>query len=103
MGKPLLLVYRDDAVGSYDFLYNKNAKDATAFLIQGAASGGYVGMILVQDFYLLLEPYRLDTGRKGARAIADFSLWFLNKYLKGSSNPSPPLANYPWILGFKQK
>jgi dienelactone hydrolase len=103
VGKPVLLVYADYAAAYYDFLYNKNAKDATAFLIQGAGSGGNGGMILVQDFYLLLEPYRLDTGRKGARAIADFSLWFLNKYLKGSSDPSPPLANYPWILGFKQK
>ncbi|MHC1763357.1 MAG: Calx-beta domain-containing protein [Verrucomicrobiia bacterium] len=107
VGKPLLAVFADyaDAANYYDFLYNKNAKDATVFQIQGASGGniGDRGMILVQDFYSLLEPNRLDTGRNGARAIADFSLWFLNKYLKGSSDPSPPLANYPWILGFKQK
>ena len=105
VGKPLLVVFGDyaDASSYYDFLFNKAAKDATVFQIQGAASGGYYAMILVQDFYLLLEPYRLDTGRKGAQTIADYSLWFLNKYLKGSTDPSPPLANYPWILGFKQK
>ena len=105
VGKPLLVVFGDysDAANYYDFLYNKAAKDATVFQIRGAASGGYYGMILVQDFSLLLEPYRLDTGREGARTIADYSLWFLNKYLKGSSDPTPPLAKYPRILGFKQK
>jgi len=107
VGKPLLVVFADyaDAANYYDFLYNKNAKDATVFQIQGASGGniGDRGMILVQDFYLLLEPNRLDTGRKGARAIVDYGLWFLNKYLKGSTDPSPALANYPWILGFKQK
>ena len=60
-------------------------------------------MILVQDFYFLLEPYRLTTGREGARTITAYSLWFLNKYLKGSNEPMPPLADYPRILGFKQK
>ena len=105
IGKPLLVVFGDyaDAANYYDFLYNKAAKDATVFQIRGAASGGYYAMILVQDFSLLLEPNRLDTGREGARTIADYSLWFLNKYLKGSSDPTPPLAKYPRIIGFKQK
>ncbi len=105
VGKPLLVVYADyaDAANYYDFLFNKAAKDATVFQIQGAASGGYYGMILVQDFYSLLEPYRLTTGREGARTITAYSLWFLNKYLKGSNEPMPPLADYPRILGFKQK
>ncbi|MCX6926514.1 MAG: hypothetical protein NT154_25390, partial [Verrucomicrobia bacterium] len=107
VGKPLLVVFGDypDAANYYDFLYNKNAKDATVFQIQDAASGipGDSAMILVQDFYLLLEPNRLATGREGSRTIVDYSLWFLNKYLKGSSEPPPPLANYPRILGFKQK
>lgn len=109
VGKPLLVVFGDypDAANYYDFLYNKNAKDATVFQIRGAGdldpTHGFGGMILVQDFYLLLEPYRQAVGKEGARTITDYSLWFLNKYLKGSSEPPPPLANYPRILGFKQK
>jgi hypothetical protein len=104
VGKPLLVVYPDtQPTNYYDFLYNKNAKDATVFQIQGAGSGGYRGMILVQDFYTFLEPNRLATGREASRTITDFSVWFLNKYLKGSTDPAPPLANYPRILGFKQK
>jgi hypothetical protein len=103
--KPLLVVFADypDAANYYDFLYNKNAKDATVFQIQGAGDGGYRGMILVQDFYTFLEPNRLATGREASRTITDFSLWFLNKYLKGSTDPAPQLAKYPRILGFKQK
>jgi hypothetical protein len=105
VGKPSLVVFGDysDAANYYDFLFNKATKDVTVFQIQGAASGVYQAMILVQDFYLLLDTDRLDTGREGARTIADYSLWFLNKYLKGSSEPTPSLAKYPRIRGFKQK
>ena len=60
-------------------------------------------MIMVQDFYSLLEPYRLDTGREAARTITAYSFWFLNKYLKGSTDPMPAIANYPRIIAFKQK
>lgn len=105
LGKPQLVIFADysDAGSYYDFLFNKATRDATVFQVKGAASGGYGGMILVQDFYLLLEPYRQGLGKDAARTITDYSLWFLNKHLKGSRDPSPPLANYPRILGFKQK
>jgi predicted dienelactone hydrolase len=105
LGKPQLVVFGDysDAFSYYDFLYNKATKDATVFQIRGVGNAGYYAMILVQDFYLLLEPYRQAAGKEGARTITDYSLWFLNKYLKGSSDPMPPLANYPSLLGFKQK
>ncbi len=105
VGKPLLVVFGDytDAFDYYDFLFNKAAKDAVVFQIQGVGNAGYGAMILVQDFYLLLEPYRLAAGKEGARTITDYSLWFLNRHLKGSSAPMPPPPNYPRILGFKQK
>jgi hypothetical protein len=103
--KPSLVVYGDyaGAVDNYHWLFDKAAKDAIAFEIQGAANGGWYATILAMDFYSLVEPYRLATGREGSRAIAAYGLWFLNKYLKGSSEPMPPLADYPRILGFKQK
>ena len=36
-------------------------------------------------------------------AITDWTLWFLNKYLKGSNDPMPRTADYPQIFNFKQK
>ncbi len=38
-----------------------------------------------------------------ARTIADYTLWFLNKLLKGSTDPMPQPADYPQLFNFKQK
>jgi hypothetical protein len=108
VGKPLLVVYGDypnypEVAANYHWLYDKAAKDAIAFQIQGTTDGGYVAMILVQDFYTLLEPYRLAPGREGSRTITGYGLWFLNKYLKGSTDPAPALADYPRVINFLQK
>jgi hypothetical protein len=104
VGKPILVIGADYTPPiQYDFLFNKAAKDAITFQIQGAANGGHSGYILVTDYYLLLEPYRQAVGKAGARAITDYSLWFLNRYLKGSADPMPPVTNYPCIYGLKQK
>ena len=105
LGKPSLVVYGDypSAAANYHWLFDKAAKDAIAFQIQGTKDGGYMAMILVQDFYSLLEPYRLATGREGSRAITAYGLWFLNKHLKGSTDPMPALKDYPRVINFKQK
>ena len=108
LGKPSLVVYGDypAAAANYHWFFDRAAKDAVAFQIQGAANAGYVGagaMILVNDFYSLLDPDHLATGREGSRAITAYGLWFLNKYLKGSSDPAPALADHPRVIGFMQK
>ena len=41
--------------------------------------------------------------REAMRTMNAYSLWFLNRYLKGSPDPMPALANYPRIINFKQK
>jgi hypothetical protein len=53
VGKPLGVVVGEyaDAANYYDLLFNEATQDATVFQIQGAASGGYCAMILVQDYY----------------------------------------------------
>jgi len=61
------------------------------------------GMVLVSDFYWYLYPNYLATGREASRTIADHSLWFLNKYLKGSNDPMPALADYPRVINLQEK
>jgi hypothetical protein len=60
-------------------------------------------MVLVGDFYWLIWPDYLTFGREASRTISAYSLWFLNKYLKDSTDQMPALANFPQITGFKQK
>jgi hypothetical protein len=110
LGKPSLFVTGDaDTTDnpSYLWLYNKRATDACAFRILGTAADSprwhLQSMILVNDFHSLLFPNSLPLGREASRAITDYALWFLNKYLKGSSDPVPPSTNYPRIYGFMQK
>ena len=102
LGKPSLVVYGEDCP-NYTWLFDKAAQDAVAFEISGTTATGWYGLILTTDFHWFLFPDYLALGREGSRTITAYSLWFLDKYLKGSSDPSPPLANYPRILGFKQK
>jgi len=56
-----------------------------------------------QDHYWLSDPGDLKGGREIARTINGYSLWFLNKYLKGSQDPMPALTDYPRVTNFKQK
>ena len=110
LGKPLLFITGEANTANYVWLYNKAAQDACAFHISGTATNcpppytwTLQAMILVNDYYSLLFPNNLPLGREASRAITDYSLWFLNKYLKGGSDPVPPSTNYPRICGFKQK
>ena len=53
--------------------------------------------------YWLAYPSDLATGREAARTVNAYSLWFLNKYLKGITGPSLPLPGFPLVAGFMQK
>ena len=55
------------------------------------------------DWYWAWHPENVAGGREVARPINAYTVWFLNKYLKGSGDPVPPLAQYPRVTGFKQK
>ena len=60
-------------------------------------------MIAGVDWYWVWHPLDVAGGREVARTINAYTLWFLNKYLKGSTDPMPALAEYPRVTGFKQK
>jgi len=94
--KPLLEITSTD--GNDTTLYNRGAKDAVWFQIRPAAHAQVTG-----DIYWFEYPEDLAGGREAARTVNAYALWFLNKYLKGSSDPMPALADYPRVTGFKQK
>ena len=102
VGKPFLGVY-SEVNTAYTWLFDKAAKDATVFRILGTGEVPKAGMILVGDFYWFQTPDFLALGREASRTIADYGLWFLNKYLKHSTDPMPALADYPRVTGFMQK
>ena len=56
-----------------------------------------------RGWYWWSYPDNLADGREAARTINAYTLWFLNKYLKGSTDPMPALADYPRVINFKQK
>jgi dienelactone hydrolase len=55
------------------------------------------------DWYWAWYPANVAGGREVARTINAYTLWFLNKYLKGCTDPMPALADYPRVINFKQK
>lgn len=54
-------------------------------------------------YYWDLKPAPPDRGRETARTIVDYSLWFVNRHLKGSSDAFPPVANYRQVANLRQK
>lgn len=100
--KPFLGVY-GETCGNYTWLFDKAAQDAIAFRISGTQVHGDNYLILTSDFYWFLYPNDLAVGREASRTITDYGLWFLNKYLKGSTDPMPAQADYPRIINFQQK
>jgi len=60
-------------------------------------------MIVGVDWYWAWHPENVAGGREVERTVNAYTVWFLNKYLKGSSDPMPALAEYPRVTGFQQK
>jgi len=78
-------------------LFNKATTNAYWFQVQNTEHVSF------STWYWFVTSTSLPNRRETARTIADWNLWFLNKYLKGSADPMPPTANYPQISNFKQK
>jgi len=93
--EPLLQINRSD--NSDYTLFGKAAKDACWFQISSTQHLNF------DDSYWWSFPDNLAAARQAARTVNAYTLWFLNKYLKGSTDPMPVLANYPRIINFKQK
>jgi len=92
--KPLLLVRAEYADQT---LYTKNTQDAVFFQLNSIIHGQLV------DYYWLSNPGDVMDGREAARTLCDYTVWFLDKYLKGISDPTPDPRNYRLISNFKQK
>jgi len=92
---PVLSMYQ---ANSSDLdLFNKLQQNAVWFQIRYTEHGSF------GTWYWGVTSTTLDRDREAARTITDYTLWFLNKYLKGSADPMPALADYPQVFNFKQK
>ncbi len=88
--KPFLQINRPDNT-DLD-LFNKTATNAIWFQISATQHANFC------------DYYPLDaSSREAARTINAYAVWFLNKYLKGSTDPMPALKDYPRVFNFKQK
>ena len=95
--KPFLAIYHGG--NSERTLFDKASHDAIRFEINGVAHNQTTDDVLNWVWF----PGELAAGRETSRTINAYTLWFLNKYLKGSSDPIPALADYPRIINFQQK
>jgi hypothetical protein len=95
--QPVLQINASDRVDTT--LYSTTTNHAVWFQISSTDHLLIAGV----DWYWAWHPENVAGGREVARTINAYTAWFLNKYLKGSSDPVPPLAEYPRVTGFKQK
>lgn len=80
-------------------LYSLTTNHAVWFQISGASHG----LVAANDLYWGWSPTDVPGGREAARTIHAYTLWLLNKHLKGCTDPMPALADYPRVTGFIQK
>ena len=92
--KPVLMIY---AEYGDPLLALKNTQDAVTFQITSIIH------VQLEDHYWLGVPGDLADSRETARTLNDYTLWFLNKYLKGINDPIPPPKDYRLVRNFKQK
>ena len=88
-------------------MHNSSNGDTT---MQGKASAGSIWFQLSNTVHVDLSsdywwpsPVNIQSGREVARTIHSYSVWFLNKFLRGIKDPMPPLRDYPRVINFKQK
>jgi hypothetical protein len=78
-------------------LFNKTTHDAIWFQVTATAHLTFL------DYYWFAPSAQIPALREAMRTMNAYSLWFLNKYLKGSTDPMPALKDYPRVINFKQK
>jgi len=93
--KPFLQI--NNGSNSDTTLYSKATHDVIWFQISSTEHLNF------DDFYWFQFPSSLAAAREATHTVKTYTLWFLNKYLKGSTDPMPALVNYPRIINFKQK
>jgi len=78
-------------------LFSKATANAYWFQIQYTEHGSF------NTWYWSFAYTTPDRWCEAARTITDYTMWFLNRHLKGSTDPMPSPTNYPQIFNFKQK
>jgi hypothetical protein len=97
IAQPALEIRRANNLGTV--LYDRTTNHAVWFQISGTDHLLVAGNDLAWAWY----PADVTLGRDVARTLNAYVLWFLNKYLKGSTDPMPALAEHPRAVNFKQK
>ncbi len=96
LDKPLLGMYASELYSSTTAmaLHSKATRDSVWFQIQSTVHQSF------SDYYWNDFPAR---GIETAAILNTYTLWFLNKYLKGHDAEIPDPKAYPRIFNFKQK
>jgi hypothetical protein len=77
--------------------FDRASKDATWVQI------GDTEHEMFGSYYWWARPSDVPGGMETARTIRGYTLWFLNKYLKGATDPTPSRTDYPKVIGLRQK
>jgi hypothetical protein len=95
IGKPMLDMCNPSA--TITTLFDKNTRDVIRFQISGTEH------LNCADNYPASYAHNPPPAREVARIRQRYALWFLNKHLKGSTNPMPDPKAHPRIINFEQK
>jgi dienelactone hydrolase len=95
LSKPQIGMYSVEKRGD-STLYNKTTKDAIWLLLRSSVHANF------NDYYNGVFGGG-SSGRAMANTLNVYAVWFLNKYLKGISDPMPALKEYPLVFNFKHK
>jgi dienelactone hydrolase len=96
--KPSLSIYAEPITvpGSEYQLYNNPATRNAVWLQIRMTLHASFG-----DYYWALDPG--PGAREAARTMNAYTLWFLNKHLKGRDDPMPTTSDYPRAISVRQK
>jgi len=99
LGKPLISICAQPLTypGQALQLFDKATHDAIWFQVTSMTHLRFV------DYYWFGSPAQIPGFREAMRTMNAYTVWFLNKYLKGSTDPLPALTDYPRVINFKQK
>jgi dienelactone hydrolase len=95
--KPLITMHSTELGTSGNF-YDKAARDAVFFVINPSQH-----VNLGDSWWWELTSPNYALGQDISRTIRAYTLWFLNKYLKGLDELMPTKAEYPRVLDLQQK
>jgi dienelactone hydrolase len=93
--KPFLQINPSD--DSDNVLFTKAVHDAIWFQVSSTQHLNF------DDMYWAIFPGSVAASREAARTVNDYTVWFLNKYLKGEVGPALPLPGFPRVINFSQK